>query len=127
MAILQTFFVMLYLYFIRLDIELGGLTLVLRLESVSLAIAGGIGVWAWGVAAEVILFLRMHRLLQRFGARGVLLASLGLAVLRWLLIGNFVDSLAVQIFAQTLHAATFGAFHAAAIHLVHHYFSGRQN
>ncbi|MCW9021385.1 MAG: MFS transporter, partial [Sedimenticola sp.] len=28
-------------------------------------------------------------------------------------------------FAQTLHAATFGTFHAAAIHLVHHYFTGR--
>lgn len=83
------------------------------------------GLWAWGVAAEVILFLRMHQLLQRFGARRVLLASLGLAVLRWLLTANFVDSLAIQVFAQALHAATFGAFHASAIHLVHHYFSGR--
>jgi len=31
----------------------------------------------------------------------------------------------LQLIAQTLHAATFGAFHAAAIHLVHHHFSGR--
>lgn len=83
------------------------------------------GLWAWGVVAEVILFLRMHHLLRRFGARSVLLASLGLAVLRWLLIGNFIGNLAIQIFAQALHAATFGAFHASAIHLVHHYFSGR--
>jgi len=50
MAILQAFFVLLYLYFIRLDIEMGGPTLTLRLESVSLAIAGGIGVWAWHYA-----------------------------------------------------------------------------
>lgn len=50
MAILQAFFVLLYLYFIRLDVELGGLTLVLRLESISLAIAGGIGVGAWHYA-----------------------------------------------------------------------------
>ena len=50
MAILQAFFVLLYLYFIRLDIEMGGQTLVLRLESVSLAIAGGMGVWAWHYA-----------------------------------------------------------------------------
>jgi len=81
--------------------------------------------WAWGVTAEVLLFLRMHRMLERFGARLVLLASLSLAALRWLLIGNFVDVLWVQILAQALHAATFGAFHASAIHLVHHYFIGR--
>jgi hypothetical protein len=47
LAVLQAFFVLLYLYFVRLDIEMGGQTLVLRLESISLAIAGGIGVWAW--------------------------------------------------------------------------------
>ena len=50
MAILQAFFVLLYLYFIRLDVEMGGQTLVLRLESISLAIAGGMGVWAWHYA-----------------------------------------------------------------------------
>jgi hypothetical protein len=50
MAILQAFFVLLYLYFIRLDIQMGGQTLILRLESVSLAIAGGFGVGAWHYA-----------------------------------------------------------------------------
>jgi PPP family 3-phenylpropionic acid transporter len=80
--------------------------------------------WALGVAIEVIVFLNMHRLLDRFGARQVLLASLALAVLRWSLIALFVDLAAVQILAQTLHAATFGSFHAAAIHLTHHYFPG---
>jgi PPP family 3-phenylpropionic acid transporter len=83
------------------------------------------GLWAWGVFVEVLVFLRMHWLLERFGARRVLLASLGLAVLRWFLIGNLVELVAVQILAQALHAATFGAFHAAAIHLVHHYFPRR--
>ncbi|MHB1175605.1 MAG: MFS transporter, partial [Sulfuriferula sp.] len=29
------------------------------------------------------------------------------------------------IFAQVLHAATFGAFHASAVALIHHYFRGR--
>ena len=29
------------------------------------------------------------------------------------------------LLAQLLHAATFGTFHAAGIHLVHHYFRGR--
>ncbi|MEW7977457.1 MAG: MFS transporter [Candidatus Sedimenticola endophacoides] len=81
--------------------------------------------WALGVIAEVVVFLFMHRLLPRFGARRVLICSLLLAALRWMLIGQFADSLAVMLFAQTLHAATFGTFHAAAIHLVHHYFTGR--
>ncbi|MCG8427044.1 MAG: MFS transporter [Chromatiales bacterium] len=81
--------------------------------------------WALGVIAEVLIFLVMHHLLRRFGARNVLIASLLLAALRWLLIGEFADSLWIMLFAQTLHAATFGTFHAAAIHLVHHYFTGR--
>ncbi len=83
------------------------------------------GLWAWAVFVEVLVFLRMHRLLERFGARWVLLASLALAVLRWLLIGNLVDLVAIQVLAQALHAATFGAFHASAIHLAHHYFPRR--
>ena len=81
--------------------------------------------WSLGVFAEVLVFLVMHRLLLRFGARQVLLWSLGLAAVRWVLIGAFVDLVWVQILAQTLHLATFGTFHAAAIHLVHHYFRGR--
>jgi PPP family 3-phenylpropionic acid transporter len=66
----------------------------------------------------------MHWLLERFGARRVILASLALAVLRWLLVGLFVDLALVQVAAQTLHAASFGTFHAAAIHQVHRYFPG---
>ncbi len=81
--------------------------------------------WALGVIAEVIVFIFMHRLLKAMGARNVLILSLLLAALRWYLIGHFNDSLIVLFFAQTLHAATFGTFHAAAIHLVHHYFTGR--
>jgi PPP family 3-phenylpropionic acid transporter len=81
--------------------------------------------WAFGVTVEVIVFLRMHWLLERFGARRMLLISLALAVVRWLLIGFFVQLAAVQILAQSLHAASFGSFHAAAIHLAHHYFPGR--
>lgn len=80
--------------------------------------------WALGVAIEVLVFLRMHWLLERFGARRLILASLALAVLRWLMIGFFVELVALQILAQTLHAATFGVFHAAAIHLTHQYFPG---
>ena len=86
---------------------------------------GAVGqLWVLGVVAEVAVFTVMHRLLRRFGARRVLIASFALAAVRWVLIGAFAGLVAVQVFAQTLHAATFGTFHAAAIHLIHRYFPG---
>ncbi len=81
--------------------------------------------WALGVIAEVLVFLVMHRLLARWGARLVLFASLSIAVLRWLLVGSAPETLGLVLFSQTMHAATFGTFHASAIHLVHHFFVGR--
>ncbi|MES9925504.1 MAG: MFS transporter [Candidatus Thiodiazotropha endolucinida] len=81
--------------------------------------------WALGVIAEVGLFLVMHRLLNQWGARKVLIISLVIAVVRWILVGSAPDNLFLVLLAQVMHAATFGTFHAAAIHLVHHYFIGR--
>jgi len=46
-AILQAFFLLLYLYFVRLEMEMGGQTLLLVLQSIFLAVAGGMSVWAW--------------------------------------------------------------------------------
>ena len=74
--------------------------------------------WALGVLAEIVLFLFMARVLSRFSLRQVLLASFLLATLRWLLLGNLAGHLGVLLFAQLLHAATFGSFHAAAIHFI---------
>jgi PPP family 3-phenylpropionic acid transporter len=80
------------------------------------------GLWSLGVITEVGLFLVMHRILPRFGLRPLMLTSLWLAALRWSLIGIYVDNLPILVFAQTLHAATFGIFHAVAIQFVHRYF-----
>jgi PPP family 3-phenylpropionic acid transporter len=80
------------------------------------------GLWALGVIAEVFVFLFAHRLLVRFGARQLLVTSLALTVLRWLAIGWLVDSLAWLVCAQLLHAASFGSYHAAAMHMVHRLF-----
>lgn len=81
--------------------------------------------WALGVIAEVILFIYMHHFLDRWGAKRVLAWSLLIGALRWLTIGFFPDSLTLLLLAQVMHAATFGSFHAAAIHLIHHYFVGK--
>jgi len=81
--------------------------------------------WALGVIAEVVVFVFMHHLLQRLGAATVIIISLLLATMRWLLIGWFPESISILLIAQTLHAATFGTFHAAAIHMVHKAFPGK--
>lgn len=85
--------------------------------------AGLIGqLWALAVVAEIVLFIYMRRLLQRFSLRGILLTSIFLALLRWLLIAWSVNYLGLLIFAQLLHAASFAGVHTTAIHLVHRYF-----
>nr|WP_214658373.1 MFS transporter [Pseudomonas folii] len=82
--------------------------------------------WAVGVVAEVLMFMAMSRVLQRFSVRQVLLTSFLLASLRWLLLGNLADHLVVLLFAQLMHAATFGSFHATAIHFVQRSFGAQQ-
>lgn len=78
--------------------------------------------WALGVFAEIVLFIKMRSLLTRYSLRAILLLSLLLATLRWLLIGWGADNPVLLGFAQILHAASFGAAHVASIHWVHRYF-----
>ena len=79
--------------------------------------------WAVGVVAEVLLFIVMHRFLRRFSLRRIVIVSLVLTTIRWLLVGTFSDVLVIVVLAQFIHAASFGAMHAVAIHFVHHSFS----
>lgn len=100
--------------------------LTLHLEQLGYS-RGTIGLlWALGVIAEVLMFLGMSRILARFSLRRVLMASFILAALRWLLLGNFAEYVGVLLFAQVLHAATFGSFHAASIAFVQRSFAARQ-
>ncbi len=79
--------------------------------------------WAMGVVAEVLLFVVMHRFLQYFRLRNIVIVSLFLTTVRWLLIGSFSETVLIVILAQCLHAASFGAMHAVAIQFVHQNFS----
>ncbi|MDF2445673.1 MAG: transporter [Moraxellaceae bacterium] len=80
--------------------------------------------WMWSLAvlAEVVAFAFMHRWLPRVGEKGVLMLCLVLGVVRWTVTGLAVDSPAVIWGIQLLHAATFAAFHAAAISFIFHHF-----
>ncbi len=78
--------------------------------------------WALGVGAEVLLFVFMKRILVWFSLRSILLLSIFFSICRWLIIAFYVESLSSMIFAQLLHAASFGSSHVVAIHLVHKYF-----
>ncbi len=81
--------------------------------------------WALGVIAEVIVFIYMYRLMPNFGPRKLLLAALLLTSLRWILIGHYIEHLGVLLFAQVLHAASFGLYHAVSIELFHRLFKGK--
>lgn len=81
--------------------------------------------WALGVVCEILIFLCMPVLTKRFGLRLILLVSLFLAFIRFAVIGWAVDFWWLILLAQTLHAATFGSYHAAAVALTHRYFKGR--
>jgi len=66
----------------------------------------------------------MPVLLPRFGARRLLLLAVVLSLLRWLLTAFYADNLAIITFSQTLHAASFGLYHAVMIFLIHSLFTG---
>jgi len=80
--------------------------------------------WLWSLAvlAEVVAFAFMHRWLPRAGEKAVLMLCLVLAALRWAVTGLAVDIPAVIWTVQLLHAATFAAFHAAAIGFIFRHF-----
>jgi len=81
--------------------------------------------WALGVVCEIGIFLIMPRVLKRVRAETVILITLLAAAMRFVVIGWWVDSLPLLLFAQLLHALTFGAYHASAIGLVHRHFRGK--
>ena len=49
-SLLQVISLMVYLYFVRLDTQLGGSTFILQMESVTLALAGFLSIWSWHYA-----------------------------------------------------------------------------
>ena len=81
--------------------------------------------WALGVLAEVLIFMRMHKLVPKFGLKRLLVLSLLVAAGRWIIVALFPMSMPLMVMAQIFHAASFGLYHAVAIQLIHNYFVGQ--
>ena len=83
--------------------------------------------WSIGVLVEIGLLFLSQRIFRRWGARRLLVFSLGITVLRWWVTAAWPDSLPVMVIAQMTHAFSFAAFFTAAMLLLADYFPGRHN
>ncbi|MEQ1815102.1 MAG: MFS transporter [Nitrosomonas sp.] len=81
--------------------------------------------WATGVICEIGIFFIMPWLMRHFSLKHILIFSFACAILRFLLIGQGVEWPLIIVFAQVLHAATYGAHHIAAMMVIHQFFHGR--
>jgi PPP family 3-phenylpropionic acid transporter len=94
----------------------------LHLERTGYGVAT-IGVlWTLGVLAEIVVFVFLPQLFRRFLLSTILAASFACATVRFVLLGWWADVVWLLVIAQLLHAATFGAFHAAAVAAVQRVF-----
>lgn len=86
------------------------------------------GMWALGVIAEIVMFLMMPRLMARFSLRGLFLILLVVTSARWVIIGYFGQNFVILIFAQLLHAWSFGVAHSVSIEVIRtHFTEGSQS
>lgn len=80
--------------------------------------------WSLGVVVEIVFFFYQAPLFRRFGVQKLMIASLLIAVARFLLIGLGAQSLLILLIAQVMHAATFGVHHSASVATLQRWFSG---
>jgi len=81
--------------------------------------------WSVGVICEIGIFMLMPKIMAHYSLKTIMLISLLLAVVRFAMIGVAVDNIVLLVIAQTLHAATFGSFHAASVEVITQFFKGR--
>jgi PPP family 3-phenylpropionic acid transporter len=74
--------------------------------------------WAWGVIAEIAVFLLAPWLVARFSLRALMLVALAATSLRWVALAALPGWPAVVFLTQTLHMASFGLFHLTSVAIV---------
>jgi PPP family 3-phenylpropionic acid transporter len=80
--------------------------------------------WSLGVVVEIAFFFYQAPLFRRFGVKKLMIASLLIAVVRFLMIGFGAESLLLLLAAQVLHAATFGVHHSSSVATLQRWFAG---
>ena len=86
---------------------------------------GGVGaLWAVSVAVEIAFFWNQGRWFMRWSAHTWLFAAALVTVLRFSAMAGLGGSWLLLVLAQSLHAITFAAQHAASISLIDRYFAG---
>lgn len=80
--------------------------------------------WAFGTLCEVGVFYFMHQLHKQFDAAAMLVFSFVVTALRWVVVALYPEWFSLVVFAQALHAVTFGVYHAAALQLIRSRFTG---
>lgn len=73
--------------------------------------------WSLGVVAEIVVFTFSNQLFRRWSARNMLLLSACSGVVRWLMMGAFID-LPWLILIQVLHCGSFTVCHLAAMRFI---------
>lgn len=74
--------------------------------------------WALGVLSEIIIFIYVPQIFRAASAYSLLSFTLLMSVLRWLLTAYFPENVALVLFAQCIHALSFGMAHALAIRFI---------
>ncbi len=72
--------------------------------------------WSLSVVFEIILLAIVSPMLRRSGPVALLGLAIACAVLRWMLVAYLPQQLGVIIFAQFLHAITYGVYHATMMY-----------
>lgn len=91
-------------------------TLLWQKQGISATWGGGL--WAIGVAAEVLLFSISGRVVEKFGAVRLIAIGAAVSIVRWVALA-MEPSVAVLVPLQVLHGVTYGASHIGAIHFIH--------
>ncbi|MDF3346872.1 MFS transporter [Acinetobacter pittii] len=82
--------------------------------------------WAMGVFAEIFMFSIASKIFQRFSWRMLVIVCLLVTSIRWMLVAVFSHYFIGQLFAQCLHAFSFGLFHLIAMRVIFQNFSAGQ-
>ncbi len=81
--------------------------------------------WSFGVVCEVFMLYFQAPLLKNNLLR-VLQFSIGITVLRWLILSLFPENLSLLFISQSIHAFSFALYHSAAIMYLHSLYSDKK-